>query len=215
MFQRILLAIFAIFLAVGILAASIFRSASPVSYAFNLPASNSTDDKVLGDSDERIEITYYFPYPGKILPDSPFWPLKALRDKIWIFMTRDLGKRAELKLLCADKRLISSRMLFEKDKPEIALSTLTKAEKYLEEAVNIEEQSRGEGSDTSTLLLKLSNASLKHQEVINEILEMAPSDAKPEIIKTRNYSERAFEKTRQALNEKGMEAPENPFEGEN
>ncbi len=207
--------VFTVVFAFGVLAASIFRSASPVSYAFNLPASPPSDEEVLGESEEKIEINYYLPYPGKVLPDSPLWPLKALRDKVWLLMTRDLGKRAQLKLLFADKRLVSSRMLFEKNKPELALTTLTKAEKYLEEAVSTEEESRQEGSDTSSLILRLANASLKHTEVIDEILTIAPSDAKPEIIKTKNYSDRAFEKMRQSLNEKGIECPENPFEEEN
>ena len=201
-----------IIFAFGILTASIFRSASPVSFAFNLP-SDSQLEKVKGAS-SSAEIYYYFPYPGKILPDSPLWFLKALRDKIWLGITANIEKKAELNLLFADKRLISSRMLFERDKPELALTTLTKAEKYLEESANLEEESRKEGGDTSNLLLRLANASLKHTEVIYEILEIAPSDAKPEIIKTKNYSEKVSERCMQALQEKGMEAPKNPFNGD-
>lgn len=215
MIQRVFAGILIVIFALGILTASIFRSASPSTYAFTLPSDEETNGEVMGESEEPKEIEYSFVYPGKILPDSPLWSLKALRDKIWIFLTRDLTKRSELKLLCADKRVVASRMLFEKDKPEMALSTLTKAEKYLEDAVADEEMSRGKGGDTSNLLLRLSAASLKHIEVMEQILELAPSDAKPEIIKTRGYAEKAFEKSKQGLNEKGMLAPENPFEGEN
>jgi len=210
------LAVLIVFLAFAILGASIFRSASPLSYAFTLPSDEDVNGgEVKGETEEAKKIEYSFVYPGKILPDSPLWSLKALRDKIWIFITRDLTKRSELKLLCSDKRIVASRMLFEKDKPELGFSTLTKAEKYLEGAVEDERASRRSGGDTSNLLLRLSAASLKHLEVIDQILELAPSDAKPEIIKTKEYAKKAFEKTRQGLNEKGMEVPENPFEGEN
>jgi len=209
---RIITSLVVIFFAVVILAASIFRSASPVSYAFSLPSDNQLEK--VGDASSSAEIYYYFAYPGKILPDNPLWFLKVVRDKIWLGITTDLSKKAELNLLFADKRLVSSRMLFEKNKPELALSTLTKAEKYLEKAANNEEASRKEGGDTSNLLLRLANASLKHTEVVNEILEIAPSDAKPEIIKTKNYSEIVFERSMQALQAKGMEAPKNPFNGD-
>jgi len=210
--RRFVVSLLVIIFAFGILAASIFRSASPVSFAFNLPSDRQLE-KVSGAS-SSAEIYYYFVYPGKVLPDSPLWFLKALRDKIWLGITVDIEKKAELNLLFADKRLISSRMLFEKDKPELALTTLTKAEKYLEESVNYEEKSRKAGGDTSNLLLRLANASLKHTEVINNILDIAPSDAKPEIIKTKNYSEKAFERCMQALQAKGMKSPKNPFNGD-
>ncbi len=210
--RRLVVSLLVIIFAFGILIASIFRSASPVSFAFNLP-SDSELAKV-NEASNSAEIFYYFPYPGKILPDSPLWFFKALRDKIWLGITVDIEKKAELNLLFADKRLISSRMLFEKNKPELALTTLTKAEKYLETSANFEEEARRKGGDTSNLLLRLANASLKHTQVINGILEIAPSDAKPEIIKTKNYSEKVSEKCMQALQEKGMEAPKNPFNGD-
>ncbi len=83
--------------------------------------------------DKKIEIAYVMPFPGRILPDSPFWPVKALRDKVWLGITTNPMKKAELSLLFADKRLMSSFELFKINKPQLAYATLTKAEKYLEE----------------------------------------------------------------------------------
>jgi len=56
--------------------------------------------------------------------------LKAIRDKLWHVLTMDASKEAELSLLCSDKRLGMSKILFERGKPELAFSTLTKGEKY-------------------------------------------------------------------------------------
>jgi hypothetical protein len=50
--------------------------------------------------------------------------------------------------------------------------------------------------------------------MIEEILVIAPEDAKPNIIDLKSYSKNVYEKTREALYEKGMEVPENPFNGD-
>jgi hypothetical protein len=161
-----------------------------------------------------MSINYTLPFPGRILPDHPLWTLKALRDKLWLMVTVNPSRRGELTLLFADKRLASSKILFEKDKPEIAFSTLSKGEKYLEQAASIEVENRKKGMDTKEFLTKLANSSLKHRQVINEILAIAPEDAKPEIIKIENYSRNVYKASRDALNSLGMSAPENPFNGD-
>lgn len=75
-------------------------------------------------------IEYGLPYPG-ILPDHPLYVLKAARDKILLFFTRDEVKRVNLNLLFADKRLVMGQLLWEKGNADLSLTTLTKAEKYL------------------------------------------------------------------------------------
>ena len=95
--------VFAVLLfAVGILFTSVLRTAA-VKYEFSESPLTSLVDasSVLGE--EEINIDYYLAYPGKVLPDSPFWPLKALRDRIWLWITTNSSRKAELKLLFADK----------------------------------------------------------------------------------------------------------------
>ncbi|MEJ2347603.1 MAG: DUF5667 domain-containing protein [Patescibacteria group bacterium] len=208
MFKRILIVASTLILALGILLISVFRSAS-VKYVFSQgPETQQTT------SDEEMKIDYTLPYPGRVFPDGPLWPLKALRDKLWLILNTNPTREAELNLLFADKRIAMSKALFERDKAEIAFSTLSKSEKYLEEAYNLEEQNRKNGIDTSEFLTALSKASLKHREMIDEILKIAPEDAKPEIIKMQDYSKSVYNKTRDALQEKGLPIIENPFESE-
>ena len=107
-------------------------------------------------------------FPGRVLPDSPFWPIKALRDKVWLWITTNPSREAELKLLFADKRLAMSQLLFEKEDYEVGYSTLTKAEKYLEEAGFAEKEGRKSGMDTSEFLERLATAALYHYQVISE-----------------------------------------------
>jgi hypothetical protein len=170
------------------------------------------DSRVLGDNSV---IDYPLPFPGKVLPDSALWPLKALRDKLWLLLTPTPERKSELVLLFADKRLVMSRMLFEKDKPEIAFSALTKAEKYLESSMQYERKARERGVNTAELLEKLAMSALKHMEEMEEMQKIAPDDAQPEIIRIKEkYAESVYEMVRDSLFEKGLIPPENPFNGQ-
>ncbi len=209
MYRRILIVASILLFAFAILFTSVFRTAS-VKYVF----SQETEIQEVGQENESMEIDYVLPYPGRISPDSPFWPIKALRDKLWLMLTTNPSRKAELKLLFADKRIAMSKALFEREKSEIAFSTLTKAEKYLEEACVIEQENRQNGMDTSEFLTILSKASLKHRQVIDGILTIAPEDARPGISRVQDYSKEAYNQTRNALQGKGLPIVENPFESE-
>lgn len=186
-------------LAFGILSISVFKTASP-KFVFSAPAPTATP------TSKPISIDYQLPYPGKILPDNLFWPLKAGRDKIWYTFTFNSEKKAELALLLANKRLLMSKELFEREKPDLAFSTLTKSVKYLETA-----QTEGKSDD---FLTKIATASLKHRQILREIMELAPADAKPEIILLDNKLRNIFKFAKESLNNKGLPAPINPFDGD-
>ncbi len=105
MLKRVL-TVFAFFgLAFGILAVSVLRTAG-VDYVFSKTTTPSPAPKEV-----RAEIPYFIPYAGKVGPDSPFWSLKALRDKVWLAVTTNPTKRAEIMLLLADKRVALAQEL--------------------------------------------------------------------------------------------------------
>lgn len=209
MVGRIVYILSAFLLAVFILFASVLKTAS-IKYAFALPANPSTETGEVS----AAAIDYYLPYPGKILPDSPLWALKALRDRLWFWITTDSGKKADLALLFADKRLETSRILFEKDKPSLAFPTLTKGEKYLEMAMDLAKVNTKKGIDTAPFWQKLAKAALKHREVMEKMLKIAPEDAKPGIVATEDYPKNIYKEARDMLNSKGVPPPENPFDGQ-
>jgi len=210
MMRRIAIISSVIIFAFGILFTSVLRTAA-VKYEFSdATYSKDSETQVLGE--KAVVIDYHLAFPGKVMPDSPLWPLKALRDRVWLWITTNPSRKAEIKLLFADKRVAMSKSLFEKEKPEIGFSTLTKAEKYLEEAGQQEVENRKKGIDTSEFLVRISKASLKHAQVIDEILKIAPEDAKPGVIQSKDYTKRVYEVARNALLEKGLQAPENPFD---
>jgi len=181
-----------------------FYEEEDLSYLQNLKNSDSYDK-------ENVDIKYFFPYPGKILPDNSLYFLKALRDKIWFLLNTNPSKKAEILLLFADKRLVSSRILFEKGKPNIAFSTLTKAEKYLEQSSFQNEDNRRKGIDTTSFDLKLATACLKHWQELRDLVNYAPEEMKPEIIKDISYSKNAYVLVRDNLLSKNINPPPNPF----
>ncbi|MBI3443501.1 hypothetical protein HY008_02435 [Candidatus Woesebacteria bacterium] len=203
MFRRLGFAAAGLSFATGVLITSIIQTSS-IKYNFP-PTQVAAYHEEMEKPEKKIEVDYFLAYPGRIHPDSPLWRLKALRDRIWLLITFDKNKKAELKLLFADKRLGLANILFENGKPEIGLSTLTKGEKYLEEAFDL-------GRENSEFIVKLAKASLKHREVIEKLLAIAPEEARPEIVKTLNYPKSVYDKTRNKLMEFGKPVPENPFE---
>lgn len=208
MLRRTAVIVFSVLLAFLVLSFSILRAAS-IQYSF-LPFNPQT----LASDDTNMNINYSLPYPGEIEPDNPLWLAKVVRDRLWVIATPDPAKKAELYLLFSDKRLSAAKILFEKGKADLAYSVLDKAEKYLELAVKTEETNREAGMDSKDFLLKLANSSLKHREVLGEIIEIAPEDARPEIIKMESYSKNSYKSARDALNSLGMPPPQNPFNGD-
>ena len=204
MVKNVLVAVLLVTLAFSVLFLSILRTAS-VRYEFG----ETTNTLPKKNIDSQVD--YFLAYPGKVLPDSFLWPLKVLRDKIWFIITTDQGKKADLLLLFADKRLASAKLLFEKGKPEIAFATLEKSQQYLLEAGGKETKNYQDGLDTSGFSIRYAKASLKHFEVMEQILITAPDDAKPKIIELQNIPKKEFEHARNDLLEKGLVPPNNPF----
>ena len=209
MFRKFLYGLPAFGLAFAILVISLLKSAT-VRYAFGA----ATPTPSASVETKSFQVDYFLPYPGKILPDSPLWSLKAVRDFLWYRLTVDPLKRAEIALLFSDKRIGASQTLFENKNSDLGVTTLTKSEKYLETAFQNEEEARKRGVDTSSFLIKYSLASLKHRQVIDQILEMAPEGARPSIIKTQDYSKNAYKFSRDVLNSKGVPVPKSPFGGD-
>lgn len=110
----------------------------------------------------RAGVNYYLPYPG-ILPDHPMYWVKMARDRLQLMLIADNELKAEKMLLYADKRLGAGWALIEGQKADLGVRTLTKAEKYLEQAAKL--------SENQSFKDKVNKARLKHQEVLNLLIE--------------------------------------------
>lgn len=114
------------------------------------------------------QIDYTLPYPG-LLPDSPLYFLKQIRDKILEFLINDPVRKIEFYLLQADKRLAMGVMLFDKKESALAESTISKGEKYMTLAVSLLSQAKSAGVKVpGEVVDRLATAIAKHTEVLNE-----------------------------------------------
>ena len=110
-------------------------------------------------------VQYEIPYPG-LLPDNPLYYLKVIRDNILKFLISNPRKKTECSLLQADKRLGAAKLLLEKGKGELSITTLSKSGNYFEDAISNVQKAKKQGDDTNAILDQLLKASQKHQEII-------------------------------------------------
>lgn len=190
-----------LFLAVGILAVSVVRvSATPQSQNYKITPIEKTSAEKVATQTAQKSVDYLLAYPGPISPDHPLYFLKMVRDRVWLWLTTDSLKRTELLLLFADKRLGAAKALIEGNKVELGVSTVTKAEKYLQRAVSQEAISRGK-EDTRVLLEKLSLAAAKHEEVLLGLQEKVSDEAKGVLETALALTHQCQAQIKQALSE--------------
>lgn len=143
------------------------------------------------------KIVYNFPYPG-ILPDHPLYFLKAIRDRVTDWLTRDYFKKAELYLLYSDKRVAMAQFLAQKGKSALAITTFSKGEKYFWKIPKVLNEAKRQGSSPpSGFVEKLKLANSKHKEAAESLLKELPqgaSDALMEIIRLNEEIKKELEK---------------------
>jgi len=117
--------------------------------------------------------TYTLPYPG-MLPDHPLYFLKRLRDTILEKLISDPIRKTEFYILQSDKRLQMGLMLIQGGKGSLGESTISKAEKYMEQAVSgLSLYKKNGGTVPAYIVEHLQKATGKHEEVITELLGQA------------------------------------------
>jgi len=198
-FKKSILIGIALFFAVGILAFSVVRvSAATQSQNYKIaPVENVSTEKV-ATQEAQTSNDYFLAYPG-LLPDHPLYFLKMVRDRIWLWLTNNSLKKAELLLLFADKRLGAAKALIEGNKVELGVSTMTKGEKYLERAIAQGKMAAEKGEDAQAFLAKLSQATLKHQEVLTELVNKVPESFKESLGKAVSNTQKSYEQIQEAL----------------
>lgn len=188
MFKKVILIVLVLVFALGILLVSIESTVNPTKAASTLTFTVEPEEKDASPAaQEKItRIDYFLPYPG-ILPDHPFYKLKMVRDRIWLFLTRNPLKREELLLLFANKRVGAGEILIRGNKFELGVSTMTKGVKYLERAIN--GLSNLEGEERRMMKEELQKALLKYDEIVNQLLEKGSGEKKFALEEIRKFIE--------------------------
>lgn len=126
------------------------------------PLESEVSDETTSTS-ARIE--YTLPYPG-ILPDNPLHFLKAVRDRIVLFLIQDSIKKAEFNLLTSDKRVYAARLLADRGKDDLAMTTLSKSNNYFHQAIAATNDAQKAGKSVDIVLHNLKSSAKKHLEVL-------------------------------------------------
>lgn len=141
---------------------------------------------------------YVLPYPG-ILPDNALYKIKMLRDRIGAELISDNLRKAEYFLKMGDKRVSASKFLSDYGNSSLAATTASKAEIYLLRSVEMAGRAKNEGRDTGAFLGTLSTASLKHQEVLEEMRLKASDGPKQSFEKSEIVNSDVYKKAQELL----------------
>ncbi|RJQ38391.1 hypothetical protein C4559_01195 [Candidatus Microgenomates bacterium] len=125
--------------------------------------------------------SYQLPYSG-LLPDSPLYFLKVIRDRIVGYMISDPLKKAEFDLLQADKRLTGGILVFSKGEEDLGITTISKGENYLEESIIKTKEAKKQGMETAGFSGKLSASIKKHKEVLKELKTKASANKRENFV---------------------------------
>lgn len=143
-------------------------------------------------------VDYDLAFPG-LLPDSPLYKLKVLRDKIEAALISDNRKKAEFFLMQADKGILASAILVDKKEFDLAATTALKAENYY--TLLISELRALPRKPDDAFFKKLETASAKHQEVLQSLIKRVPSKNKPVFSQVLDFSKRNLDSVKNYKNQ--------------
>ena len=155
------------------------------------------------------------PGPG-LTPDSPFYFLEIIIEEIGTFFTFGDLKKAERYRTLAAERLAEAKAVVEKGKPEFVEKTLQRYENQLNNSIARAEKAQAKGKNTekvTEVLAKIGKATPVHLEVLAEVYEKVPEQAKPAVEKAMEVSLKGHEevvtvlKAEDALGEVPEEVP--------
>lgn len=123
-----------------------------------------------------------------MLPDSPFYKLKVLRDRIIAQFIGNPEEKVNFYLRLADKGILAAAILIDKHNVSLAQSTALKAENNITTLVG--ELYAFPHQPSPNLINKLKTASLKHQEVLSSLLPRVSEGEKKTFETVIDFSKR-------------------------
>ena len=127
-------------------------------------------------------VDYELPYPG-ILPNSPFYTLKLIRDGISDLLISDLLEKSNFYLVQADKRLAAFAVLSENGNAQLGEETLSKGIDYLEKSIEKMEEGEKEQRNVMDVYGKINSSLEKQKEEIEKRIETDDGEITQKLIK--------------------------------
>jgi hypothetical protein len=136
----------------------------------------SGNEMVMQSPSPQMTITptpdYYMAYPG-LLPDSPLYIFKTMRDRMISLLIGDPIKKSEFDILQTDKRVGAAVMLIDyggknEQKQELAVSTISKGFNYFDEAIQKAFEAKKQGDSTMELKAHLKKAGAMYDYLLEK-----------------------------------------------
>ena len=115
-------------------------------------------------------VDYELPYPG-ILPTSPLYTLKLIRDGINDLLISDPLEKSNFYLEQSDKRLAAFIVLYQSGDEGLAISTLSKGLDYFDKSIEKIGEAKEEQRNVGDIYGRINNSSEKQKEEIEKIIE--------------------------------------------
>jgi len=150
------------------------------------PVATFAQTKSFNDQYIKIVGNNELAYPG-LLPDSPLYFLKMIRDRFVSFSTQDPANKVDFDILQAEKRLNAGVYLFIQGKNNsLAASTISKGANYFNDAINIAESTKKQGEDINGLKRKISESLLKYKYILKNLKNTKNEQIKKGLQETDN-----------------------------
>jgi len=144
------------------------------------------------------------PDPG-LTPDSPFYFLETIVEAVGTFFTFGDLKKAERYTVLATERLAEAQAVVEKGKPELVEKTMERYENQLNKSIARAEKAmaKDKSAEKATeFVAKIGKTTYTHLDVLAEVYEKVPEEAKPAIENAMKASVKRHEKVVKALRAK-------------
>ena len=137
-----------------------------------------------------------FEDPG-MLPDHPLYFMKRGVESVGTFFRFSDEAKADRYLGLAEKRISEANALTEKGNSELVERTLERYQEQMNKGIERAERAKERGRDMDEVLERVSEATVKHQEVLTGVYEKVPEEDREGIQRAMEASE---EGGRRALN---------------
>jgi len=122
---------------------------------------------------ESVSVQVLEPPTVHILPDSPFYFLKTIKEKVQFLITRNVSSQADLLLDFSQKRLAEAVKMAEKGKIYISEKLLAAFGEDIKAAQEKIKQAQERGEQTRDLFLKLQETVAYQKSVLEKIPELS------------------------------------------
>jgi hypothetical protein len=126
----------------------------------------------------------------RLLPDSPFYFMKSWAESLSLFFTFDEKAKAEKLLEFSNERLREAKFLGLEGKVEENKKALERYQRQLNESLEKVQTLKEKGKEVEDLAVKITEATAKHQVVLEGVYEKVPSQAREGILKAIEVSQK-------------------------